>query len=91
MKPRRTKKARPVRRALLLQLVTDLCERLQTHTAIAEAIQAAAAPHDHETVAVWQRCKVLELALDRHAAKARDVRGLAGIIRDRMNPKGGAK
>ena len=89
MKPRRSKKARPISRAVLLKLVTDLCERLQGHTAVAEAIQAAAAPHNHETVAVWRRCKVLELALDRHTASARDVEGLAEIILDRMAPKGG--
>lgn len=50
---------------------------------IAEALEAAARPHDDVTVSEYPMLKVLELAAAQHAAELRQVTGLAKIISER--------
>jgi hypothetical protein len=49
----------------------------------AEALEAAARPHDDVTVSEYPMLKVLELAAAQHAAELRQVTGLAKIISER--------
>jgi hypothetical protein len=60
-----------------------LCRRLQDQVNIAEALEAAARPHDDVTVSEYPMLKVLELAAAQHAAELRQVTGLAKIISER--------
>ena len=65
---------------LIGKMLEDLCRRLQDQVNIAEALEAAARPHDDVTVSEYPMLKVLELAAGQHAAKLRQVTGFAKII-----------
>jgi hypothetical protein len=58
-------------------------KRTQDQVNIAEALEAAARPHDDVTVSEYPMLKVLELAAAQHAAELRQVTGLAKIISER--------
>jgi hypothetical protein len=67
---------------MIAKLVADLYGRLKRQTAVAEALEVAAAPTDQTLVKELPRFTILQTAARQHAADLRQVSGLAEIISD---------
>lgn len=80
------RRARPMSRRVLDELLNQLCQRLERQGEVAEALSRAAKPVGETTEASWPMLEVIALATEAHARSLRSATELAKLIAERVSP-----
>jgi hypothetical protein len=89
-KPRKhsVPRVRYVSRPLLLQMLSDLCDRIKNQRHELDAITEANDPNDRHIVAEHRVRTVMGILLEKLQSRQCDIEGFARIIRNNAGPPG---